>query len=280
MKKVPDFLRSRAHFTLIELLVVIAIIAILAAILMPALQQARERAQATGCVNNLKNVSTLGRVYADAHRGLSWAPHSSSSALSWAYQWSRDKLLGELQTPYSSAPGFLRCPSIPYSANSTALQLYTTPYNNGCNLKPNTEGNYDYPNPGFYIDDPQLLKGYKAQSTAAANFVKDLTTSEILWYLDGIGQQDVARHLLTARGNESSSSERSHPYLVHNGRINIASMGGNVVSASKDEYYEFFTPYTNGVGKYYSARVTRLRVPGGDGSEDKTTTKLLPEKEW
>ncbi|HOV72355.1 MAG TPA: prepilin-type N-terminal cleavage/methylation domain-containing protein [Candidatus Hydrogenedentes bacterium] len=61
--------RFSKGFTLIELLVVIAIIAILAAILLPALSRARQQALSTQCVNNLRQLYLACAMYASEHNG-------------------------------------------------------------------------------------------------------------------------------------------------------------------------------------------------------------------
>ena len=80
MLKAKKFFR----FTLIELLVVIAIIAILAAMLMPALQQARNTAKASNCLNNIAQLSKATMFYQDAFEDFfPWGAYDASMSHFW-----------------------------------------------------------------------------------------------------------------------------------------------------------------------------------------------------
>lgn len=117
----------RRGFTLIELLVVIAIIAILAAILFPVFARAREKAQQTSCLSNMKQLALAETMYISDYDGKlgaincwpdtvpCWQRPGSPGAGSWV-------ALG-LLNPYMKNQQIYRCPSVD-AWNSYGVNVY------------------------------------------------------------------------------------------------------------------------------------------------------------
>ena len=172
--------QSRTSFTLIELLIVISIIAVLTAMLLPALRKARESAQGIACLNHFSSLGKAATFYSDDYSDyiLSvYAAGGSYSGVNWTNEaWYVSRTLRDYLQMRDSAPiggasgqnkNKLYCPSAPAPIGSagTYTASYTIGINNLIRYCSTTYPNgikrafLRQPSRGFYFGDNSAFEG-------------------------------------------------------------------------------------------------------------------------
>ena len=217
-------MKQSKTFTLIELLVVIAIIAILASMLMPALQQARERGRSITCASNLKQQGSAMDMYTNDNKGY-LVPYSASW-LQYTPKW-----MTLLSISYIKQRGVFMCPSHPKAEKETQWSTFYQ----AVMVEDSCKGSYginwrtvgsEYAHSSPQTDKPTKLTRFKYHSEVYAIMdARSVTSAD-----PTDGYYSVSSFLHTSVGK---------PIPRHNGQIPILYTDWHVSTKQCD----FYDPY-------------------------------------
>lgn len=232
------------NFTLIELLVVIAIIAILASMLLPAMSKAREKARSNSCMNQMKQFSSAGIMYANDNKdwilpqgklATQTAPATAGRIGTWYEDiasyvgvksiFTAPKIAANYPSPW---PNIYTCPS------ATVLGPSSTPTGTNYGYRC---GQYGAPLFG-YAYNQQLMSG----GSWKALKLNQLPLPTYVFFLAD-GNSPTADQYDSA--NAGASTLPNHPSCQvayrHNKYLNVSFMDGHISSTKKIIYYYRFT---------------------------------------